>query len=317
VEVSGGAMCLQRVCPYGKSFSAIKTSRAEIVRPIGWVPLLSGSRTTTDANALQAYLVNGFQLPFDLNVEIEITSFTDGDADGDGTGTYKFKRDVDRYWSAPVAFDTATAVGANTVGMMGPETAHELVFLVNNVQKRSGVFIYIDNTYSTSTDPIVVGDKWFLNVTQNDGSDFAIGEDALSHQVIECSGAGMCNRQTGLCECFPGYGGDHCGRTACPNDCSGHGVCQSLGRFAADTGVVTYSAFDNDMQYGCKCDPGFRGPDCAMVECPSGPDPMNPAAANSGGMDCSGRGNCDYASGQCKCAKGFFGERCESITTLV
>jgi hypothetical protein len=35
------------------------------------------------------------------------------------------------------------------------------------------------------------------------------------------------------------------------------------------------------------------------------------------GMDCSGRGLCDYATGQCGCFRGFFGERCEQQTTLV
>jgi hypothetical protein len=32
------------------------------------------------------------------------------------------------------------------------------------------------------------------------------------------------------------------------------------------------------------------------------------------GMDCSGRGKCDYTTGQCQCFKGFFGERCEEQT---
>jgi hypothetical protein len=35
------------------------------------------------------------------------------------------------------------------------------------------------------------------------------------------------------------------------------------------------------------------------------------------GMDCSGRGTCDYTQGVCTCYKGYFGERCESQTNLV
>jgi hypothetical protein len=34
------------------------------------------------------------------------------------------------------------------------------------------------------------------------------------------------------------------------------------------------------------------------------------------GQDCSGRGTCEYATGTCKCYKGYYGERCESQTTL-
>jgi len=37
---------------------------------------------------------------------------------------------------------------------------------------------------------------------------------------------------------------------------------------------------------------------------------------NEAGRDCSGRGNCDYKSGLCKCYKGFHGAACnkQSIT---
>jgi len=39
---------------------------------------------------------------------------------------------------------------------------------------------------------------------------------------------------------------------------------------------VTYAtAWDSDLQYGCKCDVGFRGPDCSLIECPTSEDPMD------------------------------------------
>ena len=40
------------------------------------------------------------------------------------------------------------------------------------------------------------------------------------HFYMECSNKGLCNRQTGICECFEGYTGTACARAACPNDCS-------------------------------------------------------------------------------------------------
>lgn len=118
---------------------------------------------------------------------------------------------------------------------------------------------------------------------------------------IECSDAGLCNRATGECTCFPGYEGSACQRTSCPNDCSGHGTCRSNQDFALDfseavtnqqaenaeldssfKNVVYYKyfkvqyegAWDAGMQYGCLCDQGFRGPDCSLIECPSDQDPM-------------------------------------------
>jgi hypothetical protein len=29
------------------------------------------------------------------------------------------------------------------------------------------------------------------------------------------------------------------------------------------------------MQYGCKCDQGYRGADCSLIECPSKQDPLD------------------------------------------
>ena len=51
------------------------------------------------------------------------------------------------------------------------------------------------------------------------------------------------------------------------------------------------------------------------VECSSTNDPMG---GNGGGegMDCSGRGNCDYTQGVCNCYKGFAGEMCEQINNF-
>jgi hypothetical protein len=111
----------------------------------------------------------------------------------------------------------------------------------------------------------------------------------------------------------------------CPNQCSNHGSCQTQARFVsagekAIAGsaftVSAYEGYEKEQQYGCKCDKGYRGPDCSQVECPSGADVMG---ANGGaeGMDCSGRGLCNYGTGECQCFRGFFGERCEQQSTLV
>jgi len=165
------------------------------------------------------------------------------------------------------------------------------------------------------------GDRYFLNVTANNGMAFVPGDGNSAHQYMECSGRGTCDRVAGACKCSAGYTGDACQRTACPADCSGNGVCQSEEYFVMDAASssgqpLVYSAFDSQSAYGCKCDSGFRGADCSQKECPSGPDPMK-GEGGVEGLDCSGRGLCDYSVGVCKCFKGFFGERCEELSTLV
>jgi len=135
----------------------------------------------------------------------------------------------------------------------------------------------------------------------------------------------------------------------------------SANRLIADAGVNTVAggaasytkAWDANKHYGCKCDIGFRGPDCSLQECPSDYDPLNGCGGgicNAGGdymtpdhttkhcgnspngvsqsdcanlpysnqqRDCSGRGICDYDTGVCQCFSGFFGESCNIQTVLV
>eukprot|EP00937_MAST-01D_sp_MAST-1D-sp2_P005237 g5237.t1 len=52
------------------------------------------------------------------------------------------------------------------------------------------------------------------------------------HFYMECSNKGICDRKSGQCDCFDGYSGTACARAACPNDCSGHGTCESIKELA-------------------------------------------------------------------------------------
>ena len=129
--------------------------------------------------------------------------------------------------------------------------------------------------------------------------------------MSECSGAGLCKRNTGKCKCFKHFEGPACERRLCPGysaetgDCSGHGVCGSMRDLAREPDALPLSPYGNRSYtftenqfpsnvwdarrvFGCVCDsswpvgldigesnePEWFGPDCSLRHCPSGDDPM-------------------------------------------
>ncbi|GMI18817.1 hypothetical protein TrLO_g6161, partial [Triparma laevis f. longispina] len=110
-----------------------------------------------------------------------------------------------------------------------------------------------------------------------------------AHSLTECSGAGICDRSVGICECFEGYTGAACRRSACPNDCSGNGVCMTIrdaglylgsdyasgpGSTGGDGLGPKYTNWDFESIGVCNCDMGFFGPDCSRRMCPKADDPV-------------------------------------------
>jgi hypothetical protein len=95
------------------------------------------------------------------------------------------------------------------------------------------------------------------------------GAGGEAHFYKECSNKGICNRGSGLCECFPGFAGEGCSRSACPNDCSGHGTCERM----VDKSPG-YRGWDLYATQECTCDAAYFGPDCSLRKCPMGDDPV-------------------------------------------
>jgi hypothetical protein len=63
-----------------------------------------------------------------------------------------------------------------------------------------------------------------------------------AHTTLECSGNGLCNRYSGVCDCNYGFFGKSCERRGCPNGCSGHGVCKSMRQLAGTHQAAPLSA---------------------------------------------------------------------------
>ncbi|KDO33497.1 hypothetical protein SPRG_02305 [Saprolegnia parasitica CBS 223.65] len=97
--------------------------------------------------------------------------------------------------------------------------------------------------------------------------------DTARMTATECSNMGACNRTTGACVCRDGFSGAACEKLDCANDCSGHGNCFSMADAALLNGA-SYTLWDANSIYGCRCDPGYTGYDCSLRTCISGHDPV-------------------------------------------
>ena len=84
---------------------------------------------------------------------------------------------------------------------------------------------------------------------------------------------------------------------ACPNHCSGHGVC--------------------NIDTTCTCYNGYTEADCSLRSCPHGLPWFSVASStdtvHSGTTECSSVGTCDRTSGMCACQSGFTGRACDRM----
>ncbi|GMH98593.1 hypothetical protein TrST_g2503 [Triparma strigata] len=118
-------------------------------------------------------------------------------------------------------------------------------------------------------------------------SDFATADDT-AHAEQECSGRGLCDRNTGMCMCMEGFTGVACQRTTCGGGgtCNAFGKCMSMKDLASQTRSTNSEVFlydttwDAEKIYGCLCDEGRSGYDCGLVDCPTGDDPLTTGQVN-------------------------------------
>jgi len=336
-----GADCSLRTCPLGSAADAI-ANHFEGIAPIalskaGAAPLHARGffdYALDSTTTLKVYLDQELMLPGpSVTINLKFTNTPGGAASGKSYFVWKYSSDsVYSPVQIPITGRVAGAEPSDQTDVMLLHPPQALGTYPTNNQIETGIRVWINSANS-----LFDGDEYTFTVNRGTGYHWIGSNDNTLHQARECSHRGTCDSATGKCKCFVGFGGEACQRTECPNSCSGHGVCQDQFHFRADADSLdqvsnnfghaygTYldlftEPFDAHRAMGCKCDIGYRGPDCSLIECPSGGDPLTTSSAEEGNeiaRDCSGRGICDYSVGQCKCFKGYFGERCESQTNFV
>lgn len=100
-----------------------------------------------------------------------------------------------------------------------------------------------------------------------------------AHEYVECSNAGICDRDLGICDCFPGFAGAACQHIECPKNeyneiCSGHGSCYNLKKIAQKDYNSVYSLWDKETGTACICESEYTGYDCSYKTCPHALDPL-------------------------------------------
>lgn len=141
---------------------------------------------------------------------------------------------------------------------------------------------------------------------------------ALAECPNACSGHGLCSTSTDHCQCFAGWEANDCSQRTCPY---GYAFADSPNgdtNYDGDlSDVVSYSvsAYSFDIwethagqEYGIKATTA------------TGATPVNRAATEARKLQndeghfwkqCSGRGACDVATGNCQCDEGYEGVACQ------
>ena len=122
-----------------------------------------------------------------------------------------------------------------------------------------------------------IGKSWFSFPTA----------DNEAHSNAVCSDMGICNRDTGECDCRQGFEGSACERLDCLQDCHGNGECLSMSTLAekyelnGDPTPKSYGndpnnplTWDGDQIFGCLCTEGHEAYNCLADSCPKGDDPQ-------------------------------------------
>lgn len=118
--------------------------------------------------------------------------------------------------------------------------------------------------------------------------------------VINCN-KGECDKQTGSCNCYIGYGGEFCDREVdlCYGVDCGDGFCDSQNGMCYNPcdEFACVNGYCDPQNPGCQCSIGWRGYNCDLLSC----------VAN---RECGMHGRC--INNICVCDTHWHGDRCQN-----
>lgn len=129
-----------------------------------------------------------------------------------------------------------------------------------------------------------------------------------------CSSQGKCGKHD-VCECDRGFFGADCSMRRCP---SGLAVGDVVNGDLNHDGVAAAGTYVDVQWSSLQVPERMPAPDGSSVESPlAGADRAGLTARRGVShfpAECSGRGSCDYTSGQCLCVEGFEGSACQRMS---
>ncbi|RYG54493.1 hypothetical protein EON66_07045, partial [archaeon] len=139
---------------------------------VGFVP-----KAVTSVHKLRAFLNNGFLISSDVGVDVRVVSV---DTANGLTAKFQYKFSTQRVFNAEQTLYT-------TNGGMFTTKATALHALNNG--ESTGLYLYFDvTTADLQANKLVVDDRYYLNITHNEGIAVLTRDANTVHLMAECAG---------------------------------------------------------------------------------------------------------------------------------
>lgn len=239
-------------------------------------------------------------------------------ADG-GTFTLSFKRET----TINIPFDANAAAvtkAINALPSLGGQQPKVAVSWTEGVAcSASGNNIQVSFLQDYGDLPLLIPEGTRLTQTSGSAPLLTVQEVVTGTKESDiCSNHGFCDEKKGICDCLDHWlTSDGQGNAGTRGDC-GYLSTGTTSTCAGEPACLGFGTCSGPPSYRCECEDGRSGPDCSLLDCPTGKSwfsfPIAANVAHAIDIECSSIGNCDHNTGKCKCADGFEGAACQYLS---